>query len=171
MVRADIILISQPAIDFGTLLSISADALGYSPAAKADACYRELADAERFLSYLAAIRQKDAEVGFEPNLLGHVHFSALLASTNKDLLSIFTCCAGMSVVTTETKIPGLQLSVLSGTLAQWRDAAVSGTNNGGAAQECFCKVLSQFEEAGIAVWGNYTKTHTPNGLFLLEDRR
>ena len=56
----DAVLIQEPRIDFTTFLGLSHKMLGYSPAAAADASRRELTDAERFLSCLAALKDPDA---------------------------------------------------------------------------------------------------------------
>ena len=88
------ILISAPAIDFRTFIGLSHKVLGRSPAAPSDACRRELSDAERFLSCLAALRDEHAPVGLSPHLLTHVSFSAFIGADERDMLEILQLCAG-----------------------------------------------------------------------------
>ena len=60
---------------------MASGALGYSPAAASDSCSRQLSDAERFVSLLAAVRDSEASCGFIDSLLSHVSFSILLAAS------------------------------------------------------------------------------------------
>ena len=86
--QPDAVLIQEPAVDFTTFLGLSHQMLGYSPARAADASPRELTDAERFLSCLAALRDPEAPAGLTANLLAHVSFSVLVAADERDLLDI-----------------------------------------------------------------------------------
>ena len=51
----DCVLIQVPSVDFRTFIGLTHKVMGRSPAAAADASHRELSDAERFLSCLAAL--------------------------------------------------------------------------------------------------------------------
>ena len=124
------ILISAPAIDFRTFIGLSHKVLGRSPAAPSDACRRELSDAERFLSCLAALRDERAPVGCRPICLKHVSFSAFIGADERDMLEILQLCAGMPFVAVETIVRGVQAAVVTGTLSQWKDAVVSGCSKG-----------------------------------------
>jgi hypothetical protein len=62
----DAVLIQVPSIDFRTFVGLSHKVLGRSPAASSDACRRELSDAERFLSCLAAMRDERHPWGCRP---------------------------------------------------------------------------------------------------------
>ena len=84
----DAVLIQVPSIDFRTFIGLSHKVLGRSPAASSDACRRELSDAERFLSCLAAMRDERAPVGLSPHLLKHVSFSAFIGADERDMLEI-----------------------------------------------------------------------------------
>ena len=122
----DAVLIQVPSIDFRTFIGLSHKVLGRSPAAPSDACRRELSDAERFLSCLAALRDERAPVGLSPHLLQHVSFSAFIGADERDMLEILQLCAAMPFVVVETIVRGVQAAVVTGTLSQWRDAVVSG---------------------------------------------
>ena len=172
--QPDAVLIQRPAVDFTTFLGLSHQMLGYSPARAADACPRELTDAERFLSCLAALRDPGAPVGLTPNLLAHVSFSVLVAADERDLLDILEAASGMSFVATETLARGVQASVITGTLGQWRDAVRSGTKQTAepTVRACYCKILVLFEQAGLGhVWADCEKRPAPDQLFYLEDKR
>jgi hypothetical protein len=164
------VLITQPAIDFNTLISNAHKALGYSIAASSDASKKQQNDVERFLSCLAAMRDQAAPTGLSPNLLCHVSFSALIAADELDTLEILECASGMPFVSTETVARGIQLTVLTGTLAQWRDAVISGTRRGGAVQAMYCQIESQFEAHNLNVWTDFNKRWSDK-VFLLEDKR
>jgi hypothetical protein len=63
--------------------------------------------------------------------------------------------------------------VVSGTLAQWRDAVAAGTNVNTLAplRDAYSKVLSIFERVGLlSAWSGFNRTSDRNG-FLLEDKR
>jgi hypothetical protein len=165
----DCVLIQQPNVDFGTFLGISRDALGYSPAAASDASSKQQSDAERFLSCLAAIQDEKAPAGLLPSLLSHVAFSVLIVADERDALGIFQASGGMPFVVTETVRRGLLMAVMTGTLAQWRDAVKTGSD---PSQEqniraCYTKLLCLFELVGLNVWLDFTKK-TTGGLICLE---
>jgi len=172
--NADAVLIQVPSIDFRTFLGLTHKVLGRSPAAASDACGRELSDAERFLSCLAALRDEHAPVGLSPHLLTHVSFSALVGADERDMLDILQCCAGMPFVVVETTVRGVQAAVVTGTLAQWRDAVASGSsvNVEQPVRHCFNKLYSLFTSVGLNVWGDFRTRDAPDRVtFLLEDKR
>lgn len=163
-------LITTPAIDFSTLLSLSHHALGYNIASAADASHRKLADAEKFLSCLAALKEEDADI--TPNLLSHVSFSVLVIVEESDLLNILERTSGMSFVRAETTAPGVNLAVLTGTLGQWKEAVAAGTSEAisPTVRTCYSKILLLFDRAGLtSVWSNFDRTPAPDRSgFLLE---
>lgn len=170
----DAILITQPSVDFRTFVGLSHQALGRSPMEAADAAHRELSDAEKFLSCLAALRDSEAGVGLPSHLLSHVSFSAFLAADERDLLDILQCCAGMPFVATDTNLRGVQLAVVTGTLAQWKEAVVSGCRRDAetAVRHCFNRLYGLFVAAGLNVWTDFQIRQTPDQTFLLlEDKR
>ena len=164
------VLIQRPDVDFGAFLSLSRDALGYSPADASDGTARELSDAERFLSCLAAMRDEKAPVRLAPALLNHVSFSVMIVADERDALDIFQA-AGMPFVVVETVRRGILLAVMTGTLAQWRDAVMHGTSLDQEinVRACYCKLMVLFEQAGLGhVWDRYTRKASPDRLFYLE---
>jgi len=163
------VLITGPAIDFATLLTLAHDALGYNLAGVADASPRKLSDAEKFLICLAALKGESAEI--TTNLLSHVSFSVLVIAEERDLLDILER-AGMPFVRAETKARDMNVAVLTGTLAQWRDAVAAGTDEDApvTVRTCFSKILLMFDCVGLtSVWGNFERQADCSG-FYLEDK-
>ncbi len=167
----EVALIQQPAIDFGALLTIASQALGYSPAAAGDASPRNLSPVERYLAALAAMHDEGASVEPQPGLLDHVSYGVLLAATQADTLDLFACTAGMAHQFAETVRPDVLLSIISGTLGQWRSAMLCGTNRTPNSRAACCKIIGLFERVGLgSVWNDYTRKPVVGG-FLLEDKR
>jgi len=170
----EVLLINRPAIDFQRFLGVSYEVLGYSLCAASDQSPRDLADAERFLSCLAALRDQKASVGLPPKLLTHVSFSALIVADERDMLDILECCAGMPFVTADTLARGVQVAVVSGTLGQWRDAVKSGSSLEveASVRHCFNKIHHLFSAEGLDVWADFNMRDAPDHVtFLLEDKR
>lgn len=167
-------LINQPAIDFQTFLGAAHQMFGYSPATASDNVRREQSDAERFLSSLAAMRDKNASVGLPPNLLSHVSFSVFIVCDDRDLIDILNAASGMPSVSAETQARGVIATVISGTLAQWRDAVKSGASPEVErnVRSCFCKIMAMFSRVGLdGIWKDFQAKSMPDQTFYLEDKR
>ena len=164
------LLINTPKIDFPAFTGACLQVLGYSPMRAADATSREMPDAEKFLSCLAALRDKKAPAGFAANLLSHVLFSIFLVADDRDLLDILEHCSGMSFVTAETTVRAVTAAVVSGTLAQWRDAVAAGSTRTveSSVRAGFNKVYSLFRSLDLDVWGDYRAHEAPDHTLLLE---
>ena len=78
--QPSVVLIVKPAVDFDTLLGVSHQLLGYSPASAVDSSRAGHCEIERFISCLAALRDADAPAGLTPNLLSFAHFGFLIAA-------------------------------------------------------------------------------------------
>jgi len=168
------VLITGPAIDFTTLMSVTYEALGYNIAGAADASHRKMVDAEKFLMCLAALKDESAET-ITAHLLSHVSFSVLVIADECDLLNILEMTSGMSFVRAETTVPNVNIVVVTGTLLHWKDAVVCGTNEVAPpiVRTCYSRILSLFDRAGLtSVWRGYDRTtaRDRSGL-LLEDMR
>lgn len=164
------VLITVPSIDFKALLGLTHEALGYNVAEASDTSHKKMVDTEKYLTCLAAFNNESSEI--TPNLLSHVAFSVLIIADERDLLDILERTSGMSFVRAETKAPNIYLAVLSGTLAQWRDAVTSGTDRVASplVRTCFSKILLLFDRAGLtSVWRNFDRSPAPDRSgFLLE---
>ena len=162
----DAILVTKPAYDLRAFLEVTHGALGYSPAESADACRRKLSDTERFISYLAAVRDPGASCGFQDGLLSHASFSVLLAAQESELLAILSCASGMTFVTANTTVRGISIAVLTGTLSQWKSAIADGLSLDSQARACYTKLYTLFSEEGINIWFDY-KVSTGKDRYLL----
>ena len=161
------VLITGPAIDFATLLTLTHQATGKNIASNADASHRKLVDAEKFLSCLAALK---GEPEITSNLLAHASFTVLVIAEERDLLDILERTSGMSFVRAETAVSSVNLAVLTGTLAEWRDAVACGTDETAPStvRTCYSKILLLFDRAGLSsVWDRFER-HTDHSGFLLE---
>ncbi len=166
------VLIQEPAIDFRTFLKHTNEMLGYSPSAQADASRRILHDAEKFLSCLAGMKDQNAPVGISPHLLTHVSFSLLVAADERDMQDILELCSGMPFTITDTVARGVQATVITGTLAQWRSTVISGCQSyvDTAIRGLFNHIVSLFEAVNLSVWKDCDRK--PAGsTFLLTDQR
>jgi hypothetical protein len=165
------VLISQTAVDFTTFLALAHKALGFSPSANVDQSRLNHSDAERFVSCLAALRDSSAPAGITPNLLAHVSYGVLLFADERDLIDILEAASGLAVVTSETLARNVMLAILTGTLAQWRDAVVSGSTRQAEhnVRATFCHIMSLFEQAGLGkVWKDYQSKPLDDNTFFLE---
>ena len=158
------LLITTPAVNFRTFTGACLQVLGYSPLRAADASPRELSEAEKFLSCLAAFGTRRPRPASPPNLLSHVSFSVFLVADDRDLLDILERCSGMPFVTADTTVRGVTAAVVSGTLAQWRDAVAAGSvrNVEPSVRAGFNKVYGLFCGAGLNVWGDYRTREAPD---------
>ena len=134
------LLIQVPTPDFNKLLTVSQQALGYNAAEAVDSNPVIRSEAERFISCLAAMQDQHAQPGFAAHLLNHVAFSVLVAADERDMLAIVET-GQMPFVTVDTCARGVQLAVMSGTLAQWKLVG-----------ERIPRVRDVFIEGGINVW-------------------
>ena len=161
------LLIQTPSIDFDTFLGLSQQALGYSPSEEVDASPLEHSETERFVRCLASLRKQEVT----PNLMAHVSFSILVAADDRDMVDILSF--GMPYVLTNTVVRGTQLAVITGTLAQWRDAVVCGSMQAWEfnVRAFFNRVKQTFESAGIDAWKDYeTHTRSDKTLYLTHKR-
>lgn len=168
----DAALIVTPNVDFQTLVGVAHKALGYSPAAVADSSHIQLSETERYLSCLAALHDKNAPTGLAGHLLQHAFASVMFAFDERDAIPILELGA-MPFVLSESVRRGTLFGVMSGTLAQWRDAILAGIRPvvSTETRQFYGRVMKLFEGNGLNLWKGYTvKTHTDNTL-LLEDKR
>jgi hypothetical protein len=171
--KADARLISSPTFDFNTFLGLASNMLGYSLSQSSDASHKKLSDTEKFLSCLAALRDPNAPAGLPSGLLSHASFSALVAAEEEDMLDILQCCSGMSFIQVETETCHVRLAVITGTLAQWKEAIKMGNAPVvvPSARACFNKLYSLFELASLNIWTDSQPQSDRDQTFYLEDRR
>jgi len=170
----EVLLVTKPSADFREFLIACKEVLGYSPSRAADASARDLSEAETFLTYLAAFRDQQARVGPvpNPNLLSHVSFSVFVIARERHLFNILERCAGMPFVTTETTDRAILAAVVTGTLAQWRDAVAAGCVREAEppVRLGFRKIYNLFHGMNLNVWSDYNKREAADGTLLLEEK-
>ena len=78
--------------------------------------------------------------------------------------------AAMVFVTTETMARGVMAAVVTGTLAQWRDAVTSGSRPeaGPAVRACLNIIYNLFSGVGLNVWSDFRSRPAPDQTFYLE---
>ena len=167
------LLIQTAAIDFRTLLGMSQQALGCNLSQAIDASPIKRSEAERFLICLAALRGEQVESGLPPGLFAHVSLGTLVAADDRDMIDILQTCSGMPFVVADTQVRGVQLAVITGTLAQWRDAVRAGSAQGNEfnVRQLFNRVMRLVEEAVGFVWKDCEARHLPDTTYYLEDKR
>lgn len=164
-------LINAPSVDFSTLINAADKVLGRSVCEGVDKTSKNLSDAERFLSILAALKDVQSPVGLPPNLLTHVSFSVLTMASDLDMMDILESCSGMPFTQTETTMRGVVLAVISGTLQQWRDAVVTGAQEHQQpnVRVGFNQIHNVFVAAGLgSCWNSYEQKPLNTGYTLLE---
>ena len=108
----DVILISKPQFDLSTLLALSNNMLGYSPARAADAM--NLKDQPHLLACLAAFRDKGANATVKGSRDAYdlLHYGFLIAADMEEMPLILEVFGGVPFILTETKIKGIQAVIV-----------------------------------------------------------
>lgn len=91
----------------------------------------------------------------------------LVIADERDLLDNET--SGMTFVRADTNVPNVNLAVITGTLAQWRDAVAAGTSEATppTVRTCYSKILLLFDRAGLtSVWSNFERHTAPDHSVL-----
>jgi hypothetical protein len=172
-VTPEVLLIATPSVNFDTFPSACRQVLGYSPLRAASTTSRELSEVEKFLSCLANFRDEKAVQHPSPHLFSHVACSVFVVADERDLRDILECCSGMAFVTADTLARNVTAAVVSGTLAQWRDAVASGCvpQVEPSVRAGFNKIYALFRSVGLNAWSDYRAREAPdNNTLLLEHK-
>jgi hypothetical protein len=161
------IFISQPSVAFSALLGACDELLDYSVTRGIDNTSKRLSDSEKFLSILSSFKGDIPATGFPPNLLTHVSFSVLTAACEADMMDILESCSGMPFVYAETKMRSIIATVITGTMQQWRDAVVAGSNHAEhSIRSCFNQIHDLFVQVGLhSVWDDYEQQPGSDGTY------
>lgn len=161
--------IVQPGIAFGILLKACDEVLDHKVTQGIDNTEKKLSDTERFLSILAAMRDVEAKAGLTPNLLTHVSFSVLTISSEADMMDILEACSTMGFTYAETKMRGCLVAVITGTIQQWRDAIVTGTQHSQATiRGGFNQMHDLFVQVGLyQIWSDFEQKAQDDGSYTL----
>jgi len=168
------IFIAQPNVSFDILLKACADTLDHKVTESIDNTLKQLSDSEKYLSILAAIRDANASVNLTPNLLTHITFSVLTVATDVDMMDVLEACSGMAFTHAETKMRGGLIAVITGTMQQWRDAIITGSQHSqGIIRGGFDQLHDLFIQAGLGtVWNDYESQTQSDGTYkLIEHKR
>jgi hypothetical protein len=169
------VLITQPSVNFHDFLLACQQALDYSVVEAADASRRLLSEPQKFLCCLDAFRDRDARVGPELNLtfISHLSFSVLVVADERDMRDTLECCSGMSFVTADTVDRRVLIAVITGTLAQWRDAVAAGFKREAApsVRAGFHKIHNLFLVLNLDVWCDYNVRQAGDGTLFMEHKR
>lgn len=172
--RPEAIIVGRTGVDFPTFLGVASKVLGYSPATAGDASGKRLSDATRFLGCLAALRDEKAPVELTPKYLHHVSFSIMLIADEQDMVEILECVSSMAFVTAVTTVRGMLMAVVTGTLAQWQEAVVSGSavDTAPVVRFLFNRIHGLFCDEGVNAWANFRRREAPDQVtYYLEDKR
>jgi len=164
------VLITQPSLSLQNLVGACAQVLNHNVADAVDASFRNLTDAEKFVSILDAMRNPGAKVGLPEDLLRHIQFSVLTLADEADILEIAEICS-MPFVTAETKHAYMAVAVMSVTLDEWRVAVIAGTQPDISMEvrAGFNHIHGLFVAAGLgAIWTGYENKPMNDNTFLLE---
>jgi hypothetical protein len=144
-------IIAQPSIDFSTLTRVAMQALGRSITTAVDTAGRKMHDTEKFLSCLSSIRGNNS-TGLPDELLPHCCFTALIMCDQGDTLAVLEAASGMPFTFKETVMRGIDLIILSGTLRQWRDVVVIGSECDDAVRTLYAAIRDQFRSLNLDLW-------------------
>jgi hypothetical protein len=176
MMRPGVALISKTSLDLGTLLPLSREVLGYSPAKAADAA--SLSDIPHQLACLSAFKDEKAPTSVrwaEPHL-GMFVVGFLVVADEWTMLDTLAWTAGMGVALTETKQRGIQAAVITGTLAQWQHTVRLACRNDNQQPEVryvFNAIYRKLVDEGLRdIFDGLRLSEQPDQTFLLlEDKR
>lgn len=163
-------LVTQPSLAVEQLVLACSQLFSHNVADGIDSSPRNLTDAEKFLSIMAAMRQPGAPASLPPELLKHVTFSVLTVAEERDMVDILDICSGMCTTVAETKGRGIMAVVLTGRLDEWRDAVATGCKQyiTHEVRSGFNQIHSLFVGAGLGViWKGYRQTNDGPELFHL----
>ena len=167
-----VVPITQPEVDWGTFYNITKQELGYSVLGNGDAKGVPPRTPLAFAFALATMVERDCDLNKAlydaSGHLRHLSFAFMVAADRTTILE--------SIV--ETKLNATykygterDLAVISGTLAEWREAIVhcSRRDKSFNTRYVFNSCLLFFEQAGLSmIWYNYRKVKLSDGSLVLE---
>ena len=171
--KPDAVLINRPSIDFNTFLGLSSQALGLSVRTHSR-FQRPRSVGRRTLPELPigdARLQGTRESGAKP---AHAcQLQRLRGGCRARHAGYSPVCCGYALCHQRYDLAGIQVAVITGTLAQWRDAVKSGraARVEVPVRQCFNKIHFLFESAGLKVWSDCRERPAPDQTFYLEDKR
>jgi hypothetical protein len=174
--KPGVIPIMQTKLDLSRWLPIARNVLGYSVAKAADAATVPLSDMPHALACLAAFKDEKAPASVswawpQWDLLSAGFF---IVAEELDMVGILDMLAGMPVTVAETTQRHILAAVVSGTLAQWRQAVKKACNGRQEPGVCaaFNTIYRHLEAEGLRdLFHGLKLTPQTDNTFLLEDKR
>ncbi len=162
-------LILLTKLDVQSFLPLSREILGYSPAKAADGA--SLSDVAHHLVCLTSFKdqQLPPTVQAATSQLNLLHAGFLIAADERDTVEILEIAA-MPFVSTDTLSRGIDAIILSGTLAQWRDAVERGCCQDVTrdVRHAFNTIYRELCKVGLKEIFNRQVTNRQDQTFLLE---
>jgi len=170
-------LVLTSKLDLSQFLPLSRDMLGYSPAKNADGAPIPLQELPHQLACIATFKDEQVSPTVQAATLelNMLHAGFLVAADERDMVEILEVAA-MPFTFTLTSARGIDAVVISGSLAQWRDAVKAGcsakANLSRGALYAFNSIYKILCQRGLkGMFDDLQATAQRDQTFLLEDRR
>lgn len=162
----ELIPIVVPTIDWPKYLSVVNQALGVSISNSFDAA-KIPTSPRAFAISLNELSQTYPALDIDTPCLRHLSYTFLavmLVDTYYELVET----APLAFTSSESTRPGIRVTVISGTLAQWQQAVVHCSNSTNVDIRKFSdKVKTFFDNLGLDMWKHYLKIKLPDKTLKL----
>ncbi len=168
--KTDVIPIAIPNIAWDRYLLDVLALSGHSPTFTIDHSTVPLSDIAKYIVSIDEFQNGPTAAALdilrnESNPLNHLFFSFLLICSKSTLFRIMET-TDLNILSSRKKI-----SIVSGTLKQWRDALVTHQNTK-ETRLIFNKCLNFFAKMGLGnIWDSYRKRTMGDNTFLLEYKK
>lgn len=175
--RPGVMLILLTKMDLSHFLPLSREMLGYSPAKAADGVTVPLQEMAHQLACVAAFKDEHAAPSVNTAIpyLNLFHAGFLFAADERDMIEILEIAA-MPFTLVETLSRGIDAAIISGSLAQWRDAVKIAchpkTQLSSGARYAFNSIYKALCKIGLKdIFDDLQVSEQQDHTFLLENRR
>jgi len=165
-------------VNWTAYLNDSQELLGHNPARGVDASPSRLSDLAKFTASLAEFKLKE-ELKPTQTLrtpgpwLRHSFYGFLIHTSGTTILDMAES-TDLEVLSTSSLDKGMRAAIVSGTLAQWRDAVIvcCGANSKERTRRLFNLLKGFFDQLGLSeIWSEYTVINLPDKTYALEYRK
>lgn len=173
--KTDVIPIMIPNIAWERYIKDAADLTGHSPTFNIDNSTVSLSPFARYIVSLEEFFSGKTTPALsvlrnEINTLNHLFFSFMVHSSYDSVFKIMST-TNLDVLSTAAKKKKDRVTVLSGTLRQWREAMVT-VQESKETRLIFNKCFAFFMKLGLGnIWDNYRKLTLEDETFLLEYKK
>lgn len=170
-----IIPLISPDIDMDAFVKACSEVLNYSPLSGIDQSTRQFSDPAKFLAGLAGFHNKIntktpiSAIRDAASLCSHLFYSFLVAATKSTILKSMERTELHHTVAED--LDDLQLTVISGTLTQWKQATLECCHADSSHQLrlLYDGFFLYFEKQGLGeLWFDTLKKKAPKNTFYLE---